>query len=128
MAPKSLERLEHRKSGRSQHIEKMRYGQIVAKISQEECMDLMQEIPCDKELHAKAARVYKKVGQSIDLHGKEDKLIVSESAAFWNEQHCETAVAASQPAPALVASVAADNSNRYDFTNTGGESVLMISL
>ena len=66
-------------------------------------MDLMHEVLCDTELHAKAARVYKKVWQSSDLHGKEDNLVVREAAAFWNEQHCETAVAASQPAFALVA-------------------------
>ena len=66
-------------------------------------MDLMHEVLCDKELHAKAARVYKKVWQSIGLHGKDDNLIVREAAAFWNEQHCETAIAASQPASALVA-------------------------
>ena len=34
----------------------------------------------------KAAQGYKKVGQSIDLHGKEDNLIVREAATYWNQQ------------------------------------------
>ena len=41
-------------------------------------MDLMHEIPCDKELHAKAARVYKKVGQSLICIATQ--LIVCEAA------------------------------------------------
>ena len=53
-------------------------------------MDVMHKVLCDKELHAKAAHVYKKVCQSIDYHCKEDNVIVSEAAAFWNKQHCET--------------------------------------
>ena len=66
-------------------MEKMRYGQTVPKLTHEECMELMHSVLCDKELHKKAARGYKKVGQSVDLHGKEDNLIVREAAIYWNE-------------------------------------------
>ena len=67
-------------------MEKMRQGQTVPKLSQEECMDLMYSVISDKELHKKAAQGFKKVGQSIDLHGKEDNLIVREAATYWNER------------------------------------------
>jgi hypothetical protein len=66
-------------------MEKMRCGQVVPKMTQEECMDLMHSVLSDKELHKKAARGYKKVGQSVDLHGQEDNLIVREAAIYWNE-------------------------------------------
>ena len=66
-------------------MEKMRCGQVVPKMTNEECMDLMHSVLCDKELHKKAALGYKKVGQSVDLHGKEDNLIVREAAIYWNE-------------------------------------------
>ena len=48
-------------------------------------MELMLSVICDKELHKKAARGYKKVGQSVDLHGSEDTLIVREAGIYWNE-------------------------------------------
>ena len=67
-------------------MEKMRHGQTVPKLAHKECMELMHSVLCDKELHRKAAQGYKKVGQSIDLHGKEDNLIVREAATYWNEQ------------------------------------------
>ena len=66
-------------------MEKMRCGQSVPKLTHEECLDMMHSVICDKELHMKAARGYKKVGQSIDLHGKEDNLIVREAAMYWND-------------------------------------------
>ena len=66
-------------------MEKMRCGQTVPKLTHEECLDMMHSVICDKELHMKAARGYKKVGQSIDLHGKEDNLIVREAAMYWND-------------------------------------------
>ena len=47
----------------------MHYGQIVPKLSHEECMDLMLSVLSDADLHKRAAQGYKKVGQSIDLHG-----------------------------------------------------------
>ena len=67
-------------------MEKMRNGQSVPRCSHEECMDLMHSILSDKELHMKASQGYKKVGQSIDLHGKEDNLIVREAALYWNQE------------------------------------------
>ena len=66
-------------------MEKMRYGQIVPKLSHEECMDLMWGVLSDADLWQRAAQGYKKVGQSIDLHGSEDNQIVREAAKFWNE-------------------------------------------
>ena len=66
-------------------MEKMRYGQIVTKLSHEECMDLMWGVLSDADLHKRAAQGYKKVRQSIDLHGSEDNQIVREAAKFWNE-------------------------------------------
>ena len=67
-------------------MDKMRYGQTVPKLSNEECMDLMYLVLSDVELHKKAARGYEKVGQSIDLHGSEDNQIVREAATFWNAE------------------------------------------
>ena len=67
-------------------MEKMRHGQTVPKLDHEECMNLMHSVLCDKEVHMKAAQGYKKVGQSIDLHGKEDNLVVREAGTFWNEK------------------------------------------
>jgi hypothetical protein len=66
-------------------MEKMRYGQIVPKLSDEECMDLMWGVMSDADLHKRAAQGCKKVGQSIDLHGSEDHQIVREAANCWNE-------------------------------------------
>ena len=48
-------------------------------------MDLMWSVLSDADLHKRAARGYKKVGQSIDLHVSEDHQIVREAAKFWNE-------------------------------------------
>ena len=66
-------------------MEKMRYGQVVPKLSHEECLDLMWDVLSDADLHRQAAQGYKKVGQSIDLHGSEDNQIVREAGQFWNE-------------------------------------------
>jgi len=66
-------------------IEKMRDGVVVPKLSNEECMELMFEVLSDPALHMAASAGYKKTGQTIDLHGKEDCLIVREAATFWNE-------------------------------------------
>ena len=70
-------------------LEKMRHGCCVPSLSQEECMDLMLEILSDKELHERAAYGYKKVGQSVDLYGAEDNLIVREAGKFWNMETSE---------------------------------------
>ena len=66
-------------------MEKMRQGQLVPKMTQEECMDLMHSVLSDKELHLQASRGYKKVGQSVALNGSEDNLIVREAAGYWNQ-------------------------------------------
>ena len=66
-------------------LEKMRLGEVVPKLTNEECMVLMLEILSDPDLHKHASEGYKKVGQSIDLHGKEDALICREAGVFWNE-------------------------------------------
>ena len=56
------------------------------KLTREECMELMLEVLSDPGLHARASEGYKKTGQSIDLHGKEDGLICREAATFWNDE------------------------------------------
>ena len=66
-------------------INKMRDGEVVPKLTNEECMELMLGVLSDPGLHARAAEGYKKTGQSIDLHGLEDALICREAAVFWNE-------------------------------------------
>ena len=66
-------------------VEKMRDGVVVPKLSNEECMELMLDVLSDPALHMAASAGYKKTGQTIDLHGKEDCLIVREAATFWNE-------------------------------------------
>ena len=45
----------------------------------------MHSVLSDKELHLKATRGYKKVGQSVALNGSEDNLIVREAAGYWNQ-------------------------------------------
>ena len=49
-------------------------------------MLLMFEVLSDPRLHERAAEGYKKVGQSIDLHGKEDALVCREAGTFWREE------------------------------------------
>jgi len=67
-------------------IDKMRSGQVVPKLKQEECMELMFEVLSDPQLHRNASEGYKKVGQTIDLYGKEDVLVCREAGRFWNEE------------------------------------------
>jgi hypothetical protein len=67
-------------------LEKMRSGQVVPKLTHEECMDLMLEVLNDVALHKRASEGYKKVGQSIDLYGTEDLLVCREAGAYWNEE------------------------------------------
>jgi len=67
-------------------VDKMRGGEVVPKLSNEQCMELMLEVLSDPGLHVRAAQGYKKTGQSIDLHGQEDCLICREAAVFWNEE------------------------------------------
>ena len=67
-------------------LEKMRAGQVVPKLTHEECMQLMLEVLSDPALHMRASEGYKKVGQSIDLYGREDEMICREAGTFWNEQ------------------------------------------
>ena len=67
-------------------LEKMRSGQTVPKLTHEECMQLMHDVLSDDELHARASEGYKKTGQSIDLHGKEDALVCREAGVLWSEQ------------------------------------------
>ena len=49
-------------------------------------MLLMLDVLSDLALHRGAAEGYKKVGESIDLYGKEDGLICREAGKFWNEE------------------------------------------
>ena len=67
-------------------LEKMRSGQVVPKLTHEECMLLMLEVLSDPALHKRASEGYKKVGQSIDLYGKEDELVCREAGVFWREE------------------------------------------
>ena len=67
-------------------LEKMRNGQVVPKLTHEECMELMLEVLRDDELHKRASAGYKKVGQSIDLFGTEDLLVRREARGFWDEE------------------------------------------
>ena len=66
-------------------IEKMRHGQAVPKRKHTECLDLMWNVLSDPSLHAAAARGFKKVGQTVELHGNEDQEICREAGVFWNE-------------------------------------------
>ena len=59
---------------------------MVPKLTHEECMELMLDVVKDPALHRNASEGYKKVGQSIDLHGTEDELICREAGTFWNEE------------------------------------------
>ena len=67
-------------------LEKMRSGQVVPKLANEECMLLMFEVLSDPELHRHASLGFKKVGQSIDSHGKEDAMVCREAGVYWNEE------------------------------------------
>jgi hypothetical protein len=67
-------------------LEKMRSGQVVPKLKHEECMLLMLEVLSDPALHRRASEGYKKVGQSIDLYGREDELVCREAGTFWKEE------------------------------------------
>ena len=67
-------------------LEKMRAGQVVPALTHEECMQIMFEVLSDPAIHIRASEGYKKTGQSIDLYGKEDALVVREAGVFWNEE------------------------------------------
>ena len=67
-------------------IEQMRSGQNVPCLRNEDCMFLMLEALSNPELHERAAAAYKSVGQSIDLWGAEDSLVIREAGAYWNEE------------------------------------------
>jgi len=67
-------------------IEKMRAGDVVPKLTHEECMLLMYDVLSDPQLHKDASKGYKKVGQSVDIDGQEDALICREAGQFWNEE------------------------------------------
>ena len=56
-------------------LEKMRMGSVVPTLTNEECMTLMYQVLSDPELHIRAAKGYKFVGQSIHLHGKENAMV-----------------------------------------------------
>jgi len=45
----------------------------------------MLEVLSDPGLHSNAAKGFKYVGQSVELHGSEDALICREAGTFWNE-------------------------------------------
>ena len=49
-------------------------------------MLLMLETLSNPALHERAAAGYKSVGQSIELWGKEDHLIIREAGVFWREE------------------------------------------
>lgn len=66
-------------------IEKMRGGDVVPKLSHEECMSLMLQVLSDPQLHKDAAFGYKRVGQSVEIDGGEDSEICREAGIFWNE-------------------------------------------
>ena len=61
-------------------------GEVVPKLTNEESMCLVLEVLSNLEIHKRASEVYKKVGQSVHLYGKEDQSIVREAATFWNEE------------------------------------------
>ena len=72
-------------------MEKMRYGQVVPRLTHEECMDIMWQVLSDPQLHQRASEGFKKVGQSVDLEGREDAKIVREAGVYWKEEttdHC----------------------------------------
>ena len=67
-------------------MENMRDGQVVPRLTHEECMDLMWQILSDADLHKRGSEGYRQVGQSIDLHGQEDNQVVREAGTYWNEE------------------------------------------
>jgi hypothetical protein len=67
-------------------LEKMRNGQVVPKLTHEECMLIMLEVLSDPAVHVRASKGYKFVGQSIDLHGGEDTQVCREAGVYWNEE------------------------------------------
>ena len=48
-------------------------------------MELMLDVLKDPTLHSRASLGYKKVGQSIDLYGREDAMVCREAGGYWNE-------------------------------------------
>ena len=66
-------------------MEKMRAGQLVPKLTHEECLEIMFQVLSDFALHEHASNGYKKVGQSVKLDGSEDAEICREAGVFWNE-------------------------------------------
>ena len=92
-------------------LEKMRGGQVVPKLTHEECMMLMLEVLSEPELHRAASEGFKSVGQSIELHGKEDELVIREAGTFWNEVTTDN-FASMRPNSDAELTAVADNSIR----------------
>ena len=67
-------------------LEKMRHGETVPRLTHEECLELMWQVLSNPALHQRAAEGFKKVGQSIDLHGAEDFMVCREAGQYWNEE------------------------------------------
>ena len=67
-------------------MDKMRYGQVVPKLTHEECLELMWSVLADPDLHKHASDGFKKVGQSIDIHGAEDAMVCREAGNYWNAE------------------------------------------
>ena len=67
-------------------FEKVRSGAVVPSLTPEECMEMLYTVMSNPALHKHASDGYKKTGQSIDLHGKEDALVTREAGVFWNEK------------------------------------------
>ena len=72
--------------GRYGNKKKMRMGLTVPSLTHGQCLTLMLEVLSDLDLHRHPAQGYKTVWQSIDLHGREDALIVREAGECWREE------------------------------------------
>ena len=67
-------------------LEKMQRGNVLPKASPEECCLMMLDVLKGEDIHLNASQGYKMTGQTIDLHGAEDALVVREAGTFWNER------------------------------------------
>ena len=67
-------------------MEKSRMGITVPRLDREECMTAMFRVLNNPELHKRAERGYKQVGQSIDLWGSEDNMITREAKQFFSKK------------------------------------------
>ena len=72
-------------------VEKVRRtGGGLVDLTKQECVEVMAEAMCERDLHLQACRGYKYTGTTVALDGSEDGMICREAKDFWDELDMRT--------------------------------------